>query len=112
MSAAEAEAAVRVLVVSWCDGTSGPRRLERAPRHIMTMVMKQGTLMALTGLALGLGGAAATVRYLGTFLFGLTPLDPMTFAGVGAALLMLALVACAIPAWRAAKIDAIHALRK
>lgn len=86
--------------------------LGATPRHIVSMVMKQGTVMTMVGLALGLGAAAATVRYLAGFLFGVPPLDPLTFSLVGAALLVVALVACAIPARRAAKIDAITALRR
>jgi len=79
--------------------------------HIMGLVLKQGAAMIAVGLALGFGAAAATVRYLAQFLFGVTPLDLLTFSIVGAGLLLVALVACAIPARRAAKIDPIVALR-
>jgi putative ABC transport system permease protein len=51
------------------------------------------------------------VRHLSAFLFGVEPLDPLTFAAVGTALILCAVVACAIPARRAARIDAIEALR-
>jgi putative ABC transport system permease protein len=85
--------------------------LGATPRHIVGMVMKQGTIMTVAGLAIGLGVAAATVRYLSAFLFGVEPLDPRTFVAVGAALTAIAIVACAIPARRAARIDPITALR-
>jgi putative ABC transport system permease protein len=78
----------------------------------MIMVMKQGTLMTVVGLVLGFGAAAAGVRYLAQFLFGVTPLDPTTFALVGVILTLVALPASAIPAWRAARIDALNALRR
>ena len=81
------------------------------PRHIVGMVLKQGTVMTLCGLAIGLGAAAATVRYLATFLFGIEPLDVATFAAVAAGLMACATVASAVPARRAAKINAIEALR-
>jgi putative ABC transport system permease protein len=74
------------------------------------LVMKQGTVMTLSGLALGFGVAAATVRYLAQFLFGLTPFDPTTFALVGMTLTVIALVGCANPARRATRIDAIEVL--
>jgi hypothetical protein len=86
--------------------------LGATPRDIMTLVMKQGTVMTLSGLVLGFGAAAATVRYLGGFLFGISPLDPATFLLVGVALIAVALIACAIPARHAARLDAIDALRR
>jgi putative ABC transport system permease protein len=85
--------------------------LGATPRDIVGLIVKQGSVMTLAGLVLGLGAAAATVRYLATFLFGVTPLDVRTFVGVAIALLVIAMAACAIPARRAARIDAINALR-
>ena len=52
------------------------------------------------------------MRYLAQFLFGVAPLDPATFVVTGAVLTVTALAACAIPARRAARIDAIEALRR
>jgi putative ABC transport system permease protein len=86
--------------------------LGATPRDILALVMKQGTVMIVSGLALGFGVAAATVRYLAQFLFGVTPLDPATFALVGVALTAVALIACAVPARDAARLDAIDALRR
>jgi putative ABC transport system permease protein len=86
--------------------------LGATPTHILAMVMKQGAVMTVCGLAIGLGTAAATARYLGTFLFGIEPLDVRTFVIVGAILLGVALVACLVPARRAARLDALEALRR
>jgi ABC-type antimicrobial peptide transport system permease subunit len=86
--------------------------LGATPLDIITLVMRQGTAMAVAGLATGLGLAAATGRCLTAFLFGVQPFDPATFALVGASVLVVTLVACAIPARRAARIDPIEALRR
>jgi predicted lysophospholipase L1 biosynthesis ABC-type transport system permease subunit len=86
--------------------------LGATPRDIMALVMKQGAVMTVSGLILGFGAAAATVRYLGGFLFGISPLDPLTFLFVGVTLSVVALIACAIPARHAARLDAIDALRR
>lgn len=67
--------------------------------------------MTVAGLTLGLGLAAASVRYLAGFLFGVEPFDAGTFASVGVMLLVVAMIVCAIPARRAARIDPIRALR-
>jgi predicted permease len=86
--------------------------LGATPGSIMRLVLKQGGGIAVVGLVIGLAAAAATGRYLASYLFGVEPLDVQTFAVVGGALLLVALVACAIPAWRAARIDALPALRE
>jgi len=86
--------------------------LGATPRDIMALVMRQGTILTASGLVAGFGIAAGTVRYLAQFLFGVAPLDPATFVVTGAVLTVTALAACAIPARRAARIDAIEALRR
>lgn len=65
--------------------------------------------LALIGLAIGGAGALAATRALQGLLFGVTPADPLTFAAV--ALVLVALVASYIPAWRATRIDPMVALR-
>jgi predicted permease len=85
--------------------------LGATPHDIVGLVLKQGVVMTLTGLLVGFGVAASTGRYLSGFLFGVTPADPATYAIVGLALVLVAGVACAIPARRAAHVDAIEALR-
>lgn len=85
--------------------------LGATPRQIISLVLKQGGAMTVVGLVIGLGTAVATARYLATYLFGIEPLDLQTFIVVGTGLMFVALVACVIPARRAAKIDPIVALR-
>jgi hypothetical protein len=85
--------------------------LGATPREIVMLVVKQGGAMTIAGLAIGLGGAAIGVRYLGTFLFGVAPYDLLSFSGVAVTLSLAAMVACAVPAVRAARIEAIDALR-
>ncbi len=79
--------------------------------EIVTLVLRQG--MALTGLgvAIGLGGAAAASRSLASLLFGVSRLDPVTYAGVAALLMGVAAIACTMPARRAAGVDPSVALR-
>lgn len=86
--------------------------LGATPRNIVGMVVGQGAVMTVSGLAIGFLVAGWTGRYLSSFLFGVTPEDPATFVAVGVALTAIAGVACAIPARRAATLDPIDALRR
>ena len=60
---------------------------------------------------IGLGGAVALTRYMTTLLFGVKPIDVITFVAVGVVLALVVLVACIVPARRAAKVDPLEALR-
>jgi putative ABC transport system permease protein len=75
------------------------------------MVVRQGMLLAVLGIVIGLAGALALSRVLTTLLFGVKPNDPLTFAAVAAVLALTALAACWIPAHRATRIDPLIALR-
>ena len=81
------------------------------PRDIFRMVIGQGLGLAFLGVVLGLIGALALTRYLETWLFGITPTDPLTFAVVSTLLVGVALLACFFPARRATKVDPMVALR-
>jgi putative ABC transport system permease protein len=81
------------------------------PVEIVLMILRQGMVLALGGVAIGLLGAFELTRAVKGFLFGVTPNDPLTFAGVAAVLAAAAFAACYIPARRAAKVDPLHALR-
>ncbi|MFN2564853.1 MAG: FtsX-like permease family protein, partial [Gemmatimonadaceae bacterium] len=90
----------------------GVRMALGAPRGaVLRLVVRQGLVTAATGLALGLAAAAAATRFLSGFLFGVRPLDPLTFGAVPALLLLVALVACWLPARRATRVDPMSALR-
>jgi ABC-type antimicrobial peptide transport system permease subunit len=79
--------------------------------RLMRLVLRQGLGFTLAGLALGLMAAAATSRLLSTLLFGVTPFDSVAFAVAPAVLILVALAACLVPAWRAAATDPVVALR-
>ena len=79
---------------------------------IVALVVREGMAVAVLGLAVGLGLAAALTRLMQTVLYGVEPLDPVSFAAAPAALLLVALIACAIPARRAAATDPAIALRR
>ena len=80
-------------------------------RQVVGIVMRQGALLVALGLTMGLIGAAALTRYVSGMLFGITPLDAYTYVSVAAAFAALALLACFIPARRAARLDPLAALR-
>jgi predicted permease len=79
--------------------------------QVLAMVLKQGFGIVLAGLAVGLAGAVFASRFLSRFLFDTSPVDPLTFVAVLLVLLAAALIACFVPARRAASIDPTTALR-
>jgi ABC-type antimicrobial peptide transport system permease subunit len=78
---------------------------------VLTLVVKEGMLLAICGVGFGLLAAAWLTRFIGAMLYGVVPADPMTLAPVSVALMLAALVATYLPARRAAWIDPIVALR-
>jgi len=80
-------------------------------RDILTMVLKQGILLTLGGLILGLAGALALTRFLSGLLFEVKPTDPAIYVIVAILLTIVAIVACVIPSRRATRVDPLIALR-
>jgi ABC-type antimicrobial peptide transport system permease subunit len=78
---------------------------------VLALVLKQGLRLALFGLGLGLAGAFALGRFLGTLIPRLAGADPVALLGVSVLLLLVTLVACWLPARRATKVDPLVALR-
>jgi predicted permease len=81
------------------------------PAEILRMILGQGMVLALMGVALGLIGALWLTRLLQQLLFEVAPTDPLTYVGVALVLGLCALVACYVPARRASRVDPIIALR-
>jgi putative ABC transport system permease protein len=78
---------------------------------ILRMVLGEGLRLAVLGAALGLAGAYVVARVLASALHGVTPTDALSYTSAVAGLLLAALLACLIPAWRAARVDPAVALR-
>lgn len=79
--------------------------------NVLGMVAKQGMSLLITGLAVGLALSFSLTWLLSSLLFAVRPYDPVSLAGAAAALALVALVACSIPAWRATRVDPLVALR-
>jgi len=78
---------------------------------VLSMIVRSGMSLAATGVIIGLAGAFAITRLMRSLLFGVSPTDVTTFALVTAGLLVVALLACYLPARRATKVDPLEALR-
>jgi ABC-type antimicrobial peptide transport system permease subunit len=98
--------------VSWRTKEIGVRlALGARRRDVVMMIVRQSLVLALGGSIAGLLVAAISVRLLKQFLFEVSPLDPLTFAGVPLLMLLIAMLAAWVPARRAASIDPMKALR-
>jgi putative ABC transport system permease protein len=78
---------------------------------ILMMVLRKGIVLTIIGAAIGLAGAFALTRWMSTMLFGVTASDPATYVIVLLMALGAAVSASLIPAWRASRVDPLHALR-
>jgi putative ABC transport system permease protein len=78
---------------------------------VLRGMLLDGLRPALLGLVLGLGASAASVRLIRSMLYETQPLDPAVFVAVSAMLLVVAGLACLLPAWRASRLDPMQALR-
>lgn len=79
--------------------------------EVLRLMLGDGLRPALYGLALGLAASVGAVRLILSTLYGTRPLDPAIFVSVAASLLIVAALACFVPAWRASRIDPMQALR-
>jgi len=79
---------------------------------VLRLVLLQSARLGLAGMGIGLAGALALARLLGSLLFGVSPLDPATYAGVSALFLSVALLASYLPARWALRVDPAVALRQ
>ncbi|MFP5264162.1 MAG: ADOP family duplicated permease [Blastocatellia bacterium] len=79
--------------------------------RVLMLILRQGLLLTLIGIGIGLGGALALTRLLSGLLFGVGATDPITFAAIVLLLALVSLIACYIPARRATRVDPMTALR-
>lgn len=80
-------------------------------RDVIVLVLSRGVKITMIGVVIGISAAAALTRLMQSLLFEVRPADPSILTGVGVLLVAVALVACITPAWRAASVDPVRALR-
>jgi len=81
------------------------------PRDVLLLILKQGLLITVLGLTIGIAGAWGLTRFLASQLYEVEPTDIATFAVTAAILFIVALTACFLPAWRAVRLNPNEALR-
>ena len=81
------------------------------PAQILRMVLRQGAAITVVGLFVGLAATTAAAQLVGRFLVGVSGRDPFIYAAVTSILVLVALAACCVPAWRAMRLDPLVALR-
>jgi putative ABC transport system permease protein len=79
--------------------------------RVINLVLKEGTILALSGMAIGLVGAYLVGRAMDSTLFFVAALDALVFVSVPLVLVFDALAACLVPAWRASRVEPLEALR-
>jgi len=79
--------------------------------NVLKMVLGRGMILVGIGLVLGIAGALAGVRFLEQQLYGIGQTDPLTFVSVSVFFIIVATIACLLPAWRATRVDPIIALQ-
>jgi len=81
------------------------------PSHVLMQMLRYGLVLAGGGVLIGIAVSAAMTSSIRSLLFGVRPIDPMTFAIVPGIVVAVALAACAGPAWRSMRVDPVRALR-
>jgi putative ABC transport system permease protein len=81
------------------------------PRSVLSMILREGAALALAGVALGILAALASSRMIAALLFGITARDATAFVGATVAMILIALLATILPAYRASRVDPMVALR-
>jgi ABC-type antimicrobial peptide transport system permease subunit len=79
--------------------------------NVVAQVMKQGLLLTIVGVAVGVAGALGVNRLMASLLFGVKPTDAATVTSVIVAITLVAIAACVLPAWRASRLDPNAVLR-
>jgi ABC-type antimicrobial peptide transport system permease subunit len=79
--------------------------------QVLRQMLMDGLRPAIFGLGFGLAASVGAARLMRSMLYGTQPLDPFVFASVAAMLLLVAVLACMVPAWRASRLDPMRALR-
>jgi putative ABC transport system permease protein len=85
--------------------------LGATPRGVLLLIVRQGAVMGLIGIATGVAGALLLTPFIRSLLFGIQATDPLTFGGIAMLLVLVALTASYFPARRAARIDPVVSLR-
>jgi predicted permease len=80
--------------------------------NVLGLILRRGLVLAATGLAIGIVASLIFTRFLSQMLYGVKPLDPVTFVGVSAVLMLVSLLASSAPAYRAARLDPMRTLRE
>jgi ABC-type antimicrobial peptide transport system permease subunit len=78
---------------------------------VLSLVVREGVRLVLIGVAAGIFAALLLKRFVASMLYGVAPADPSVYGIAGVTMCLLALIASALPGWRAARIDPVSALR-
>ena len=79
---------------------------------VVGLILRRGLMLAAIGLGIGIVASVALTRFLSEMLYGVKPLDPLTFVAVSAVLMLVSLIASSAPAYRAARLDPMRTLRE
>jgi ABC-type antimicrobial peptide transport system permease subunit len=79
---------------------------------VIGLILRRGLLLAAVGLAIGIVASMIFTRFLAEMLYGVKPLDPLTFVAVSTVLMLVSLIASSAPAYRAARLDPMKTLRE